>query len=61
MSLLTILITLIVVGILLYLVNTYIPMDDKIKKIINIVAIAGVSIWILKVSGILSYLGSITL
>lgn len=61
MSLLTILVTLIVVGILLYLVNTYIPMDDKIKKIINIVAIVGVSIWILKVSGILSYLSSITL
>ena len=37
MSLVTIVITLIVVGVLLWLVNTYIPMDGKIKKILNIV------------------------
>ena len=39
MPLITIVITLIVVGVLLWLVNTYIPMDGKIKKIINIVVV----------------------
>ena len=38
MSLVTIVITLIVVGVLLWLANTYIPMDGKIKKVLNIPA-----------------------
>jgi hypothetical protein len=37
MSLITLVITLIVVGVLLWLINAYIPMDGKIKKILNIV------------------------
>ena len=41
MSLVTIVITLIVVGVLLWLVNTYIPMDGKIKKVLNIVVDGG--------------------
>jgi len=39
--------TLIVIGVLLWLVNTYIPMDDKIKKLINIVVIVCVVVWLL--------------
>ena len=31
-------ITLVVIGVLLWLVNTYIPMDAKIKQILNAVA-----------------------
>ena len=41
MSLITIVITLIIVGVLLWLVNNYIPMDGKIKKILNIVVVGG--------------------
>ena len=37
MTLISLVVTLIVVGVLLWLVNTYIPMDGKIKKILNIV------------------------
>ncbi|HEX4350784.1 MAG TPA: Thivi_2564 family membrane protein, partial [Verrucomicrobiae bacterium] len=37
MPLISVVITLIVVGVLLWLVNTYIPMDGKIKKILNVV------------------------
>jgi len=53
MSLITIVIALIAVGVLLWLVNTYIPMDAKIKKIINIVVLVVVVLWLLNVFGIL--------
>lgn len=53
MSLITIVIALLVVGILLWLVNTYIPMDGKIKKILNIVTVVVVIIWLLNVFGLL--------
>ncbi len=52
MPVLTIFIVLIVVGVLLWLVNAYIPMDSKIKSILNIVAVILVVIWLLKVFGI---------
>ena len=52
MPLITIVITLIVVGVLLWLVNTYIPMDGKIKKIINIVVVVVVVLWLLNVFGV---------
>ena len=42
MPLINLIITLIVVGVLLWLVNTYIPMDRKIRKILNIVVVIGV-------------------
>jgi O-antigen/teichoic acid export membrane protein len=52
MSLVTLVITLIVVGVLLWLANTYIPMDGKIKKIINIVVTIAVVFWLLQVFGV---------
>ncbi len=60
MPLFTILIVLIVAGILLWLVNTYIPMDQKIKTIFNVVVVIVVVIWLLKVFGLFSYLTNIT-
>jgi len=47
MSLISLVLTLIVIGVLLWLINTYIPMDAKIKKIINVVVVVAVIIWIL--------------
>jgi hypothetical protein len=58
MSILTILVVLVVVGLLLWLVNSYIPMDAKVKQILNIVAIIALIIWLLKIFGIFAYLGS---
>jgi hypothetical protein len=52
MPLITIVISLIVVGVLLWLVNTYIPMDGKIKKILNIVVVVIVILWLLNVLGV---------
>ena len=59
MSLVTIVISLIVVGVLLWLVNTYIPMDGKIKKIVNIVVVVVVVLWLLNVFGVMGHLRDI--
>ena len=59
MSLITIVITLIVVGVLLWLANTYIPMDGKIKKILNIVVVVVVIVWLLNVLGVWGHLRSV--
>ena len=58
MPLMTIIITLIVVGVLLWLVNTYLPMDRKIKSILNIVVVIAVVLWLLKAFGLLAQLTS---
>ena len=47
MSLVSVVVILIVVGILLWLVNTYIPIDGKILKIINILVVVVIVLWIL--------------
>ncbi len=59
MPILTIIIVLIVVGVLLYLVNNYIPMEGRIKSILNVVVIICVIIWLLKVFGLFSSLGNV--
>jgi hypothetical protein len=59
MSLISIIITLIVAGVLLWLVNTYIPMDGKIKKILNIVVVVVVVVWLLNVFGVWDQLRNI--
>lgn len=59
MSLITLVIVLIVVGVLLWLINSYIPMDPKIKQILNIVVVIAVVLWLLSVFGLLGNLGTI--
>jgi preprotein translocase subunit SecE len=59
MPLLTILIVLVVAGLILWLVNTYIPMDHKIKTILNIVVVIVVIVWLLKIFGVFAYLSNI--
>jgi len=56
MSLVTIVVTLVIVGVLLWLVNTYIPMDGKIKKILNITVVVVVILWLLNVFGVWGHL-----
>lgn len=53
MSLASLVITLIVVGVLLWLVNTYLPMDGKIKTIMNVVVVIAVVLWMLGAFGLL--------
>ena len=55
MSLINLLVTLIVIGVLLWLVNTYIPMDGKIKQILNVVVVICVVVWLLSAFGVLGH------
>jgi hypothetical protein len=59
MPLIHLLFVLVVVGVLLWLVNAYLPVDAKIKKILNIVVVIAVALWLLSVFGILGSLSRI--
>jgi hypothetical protein len=59
MPLINLVVVLIVVGVLLWLVNAFIPMDRKIKQILNIVVVIVVVIWLLQVFGVIGSLGNI--
>jgi hypothetical protein len=59
MPLLQILLTLIVVGVLLWLVNRFIPMAGSIKSILNAVVVIGVVLWLLDVFGLFHSLSRI--
>ena len=56
MPLITVVLTLCVVGVLLWLVNRYVPMQGQIKGILNGVVVIVVVLWLLKVFGLYSYL-----
>ncbi len=59
MSLIGLVITLVVVGVVLWLLNNYVPMDAKIKSIINVVVVIVVVIWVLQSFGVLGSLQNI--
>lgn len=59
MPLINIVIILIVVGVLLWLVNNYIPMDSKIRSILNAIVVIVVVLWLLQAFGVLGSLGSV--
>ena len=54
MPLLQIVFTLIVVGVLLWAINRFIPMAGSIKSILNLVVVCVVVVWLLKVFGLWS-------
>ena len=53
MSLVGLIIVLALIGLLLWVVNAHIPMDPKIKTIINVVALIVVILWLLSAFGLL--------
>jgi hypothetical protein len=59
MPLVQIVVVLIVVGILLWLINRFIPMQGTIKSILNAVVVIAVVLWLLNVFGLMSYLSHI--
>jgi hypothetical protein len=59
MPLIQLVIVLIVVGVVLWVINTYIPMQATIKKILNVVVVIAVIIWLLSVFGVLGQLSTI--
>ena len=58
MPLINIVVVLIVTGVLLWLINTYIPMQGTIKSILNAVVVICIVLWLLSVFGILPNLGA---
>ena len=53
MPLLQVLLVLVVVGVLLWLVNSFIPMQGTIKSILNAVVVIAVILWLLNIFGFL--------
>ncbi|MCJ7582668.1 MAG: hypothetical protein MUP98_19300 [Candidatus Aminicenantes bacterium] len=53
MSLVSLVVVLVIVGVILWLINSFIPMDAKIKKILNVVVVIVVIIWLLQAFGVL--------
>lgn len=52
MGIIQLIIILVIIGVILWLINKYVPMDGKIKLILNIVVVIIVVIWLLKVVGL---------
>jgi len=59
MPLISLVLIICIIGVVLWLVNAYIPMDANIKKILNIVVIIATVLWLLKVFGAFAYLGAV--
>ncbi len=52
MPLVNLMVALIVVGVVLYLINRYVPMASSIKSILNAVVVVVVGIWVLQATGL---------
>jgi hypothetical protein len=59
MSLISLVIVLVVVGVVLWLINSYIPMQSTIKKILNAVVIIVVVLWLLSAFGVINNISTI--
>jgi hypothetical protein len=59
MPLIQVVIVLVVVGLVLWVINSYIPMQSTIKKILNVVVVIGVIIWLLSLFGLIGNLSTI--
>lgn len=59
MPLIQVVVVLIVVGVVLWLINRFIPMAGSIKTILNAVVIIAVVVWLLSVFGVLGSLSNI--
>jgi hypothetical protein len=59
MPLIQLIVVLVVVGVILWAVNAYIPMADSIKKILNIVVVIVVILWLLSVFGVIGSINAI--
>ncbi len=59
MSLITLVIVLVVVGVVLWLINSYIPMQSTIKKILNAVVVIVVILWLLSAFGVIGSMDTI--
>lgn len=59
MPLINIIVLLVVVGVALWAINTYIPMAKPVKNILNVVVVLVLVLWLLQVFGIIGSVNSI--
>lgn len=59
MSILTIIIVIVIVGVILWAINNFIPMDGKIRTILNAVVVILLIVWLLQAFGVLGSLGRV--
>jgi hypothetical protein len=60
MSIIGVIVVLVVVGVLMWLINSYIPMADPYKKILNVVIVILIVLWLLNVFGVFDmHLGNV--
>jgi hypothetical protein len=59
MPLINLVIVLVVVGVILWVINSYIPMQATIKKILNLVVVIVVIIWLLNAFGVIGNISAI--
>jgi len=59
MDLVSLIITLVVVGVALWAINAYIPMQSTIKTILNVVVVIAVILWLLRGFGLLGGVAAI--
>ena len=59
MPLIHLIIVLVVVGVVLWVINSYIPMQATIKRILNVVVVIAVIIWLLSVFGVIGNISAI--
>ena len=59
MPLIHLILILVVVGVILWVINNYIPMDFKIKRILNVVVVICVIVWLLSVFGVIGPLSEL--
>ncbi|MFZ0927348.1 MAG: Thivi_2564 family membrane protein [Syntrophobacteraceae bacterium] len=59
MPLIHLILILVVIGVILWLVNNYIPMDYTIKRILNVVVVICVIVWLLSVFGVIGSLSGL--
>jgi len=61
MPLISLLVVLIIIGVVLYLINSIIPMDANIKLIINVLVVLVVVLWLLQAFGLLGPMSEVRL
>ena len=59
MSLVSLIVVLVVLGVIMYMVNKYIPMESNIKNILNVAVVVFLLLWLLQAFGLLSGLENI--
>jgi len=59
MPLITVALVIVAVGVIAWLVNTYIPMEAMMKRVFNIVVVVATCIWLMKVFGLWDYLAKV--